>query len=300
MAIQWFPGHMAKARRQVEEKLKQVDMVFELLDARLPLSSRNPMIDELVRRKPRVILLTKSDLADPEATRAWSEHFRANDIQVLPIDTLSGKGIKKITAVSQDLMKDKFEDMEKKGIRRRRIRAMVLGVPNVGKSALINRLAGRSAAKTGDRPGVTRSQQWIRVGNGLELLDTPGILWPKFEDRRVGLRLAVSGAIREDILPVEEVALFLLEYLASRYGSLLEERYKLKPTAESDPLALLEEVGSRRGCMRKGGELDLEKAAEVVLRDLRSGRIGRVSLELPEDWEQDEEEEAHESQGDDT
>jgi ribosome biogenesis GTPase A len=300
MAIQWFPGHMAKARRQVEEKLKQVDMVFELLDARLPLSSRNPMIDELVSRKPRVILLTKSDLADPEATRAWSEYFRANDIQVLPIDTLSGKGIKKITAVSQDLIKDKFEAMEKKGIRRRRIRAMVLGVPNVGKSALINRLAGRSAAKTGDRPGVTRSQQWIRVGNGLELLDTPGILWPKFEDRRVGLRLAVSGAIREDILPVEEVASFLLEYLAGRYGSLLEKRYKLKPTAESDPLALLEEVGSRRGCMRKGGEVDLEKAAEVVLRDFRSGRIGRVSLELPEDWEQDEEEEAHESQGDDT
>ncbi|OYD06489.1 ribosome biogenesis GTPase YlqF [Paludifilum halophilum] len=288
MAIQWFPGHMAKARRQVEERLKQVDLAFELLDARLPLSSRNPLIDELVGGKARVILLTKSDLADPEATRQWSESFRSADVKVLPIDTLSGTGVKRIPSISRDLMKDRLAALREKGIRHRRIRAMVLGVPNVGKSALINRLAGRGAAKTGDKPGVTRSQQWIKMGNGMELLDTPGILWPKFEDPDVGLRLAASGAIREDILPVDEVALYLLGYLADRYKERLNERYRLQVTEDRDPLSLLEEVGRRRGCMRRGGEVDLEKAADVVLRDFRSGRFGRISLEFPRDWRKEE------------
>ncbi|MFC4076411.1 ribosome biogenesis GTPase YlqF [Salinithrix halophila] len=296
MTIQWFPGHMAKARRQVEEKIKQVDLVYELLDARLPLSSRNPMIDELVGEKARVILLTKSDLADPEATRLWSDYFRSAQVKVLPIDTLSGTGIQKISSISRDLMKDKLAALEKKGIKRQRIRAMVLGVPNVGKSALINRLAGRSIAKTGDRPGVTRAQQWIKVGDGTELLDTPGILWPKFEDKTVGLRLAASGAIREEILPVDEIGLYLLGYLGDRYPASLIDRYNMELSDGADGLTLLEEVGRRRGCMRKGGEVDYEKAADIVVKDLRSGRLGRISLEFPSDWEKGEE--ANESTGD--
>jgi ribosome biogenesis GTPase A len=282
MTIQWFPGHMAKARRQVEEKMKQVDLVFELLDARLPLSSRNPLIDEVVKEKPRVILLTKSDLADPAVTRRWSEAFRQDGVKVLPIDTLSGTGIKQIPIISRELVKEKLATQAKKGIRLSRIRAMVLGVPNVGKSALINRLSGRSIAKTGDRPGVTRAQQWIKMGDGMELLDTPGILWPKFEDPDVGLRLAASGAIKEEILPIEEVGLYLMSTLAQWYPSALEERYKLENLSD-DGLVLLEEVGRRRGCMRRGGEVDLERAAEVVLRDFRSGRLGRITLEFPEE-----------------
>ncbi|PTM59079.1 ribosome biogenesis GTPase YlqF [Desmospora activa] len=282
MTIQWFPGHMAKARRQVEEKLKQVDLVLELLDARLPLSSRNPLIDEVIKGKPRVILLTKSDLADPEVTQRWSEAFRRDGIKVLPIDILSGSGIKRIHTISRELMKEKLAAQMKKGIQRQRIRAMVLGVPNVGKSALINRLSGRSIAKTGDRPGVTRTQQWIKVGDGLELLDTPGILWPKFEDRVVGLRLAASGAIKEEILPIEEIGLYLLSYLGHRYPHVLNDRYRVE-NATADGLTLLEEVGRRRGCMRRGGEIDLGKAAEIVLRDFRSGRLGRITLELPDE-----------------
>lgn len=285
---------MAKARRQVEEKLNQVDLVLELLDARLPLSSRNPMIDDLIKGKPRIVLLTKSDLADPDATRCWTEFFRGEKTQALPVDILSGKGVKAIFSISRELMKEKIENQAQKGIRRHRIRAMVLGVPNVGKSALINRLSGRSTAKTGDRPGVTKAQQWIKLGNGMELLDTPGILWPKFEDREVGLRLASSGAIKEEILPVDEIGLYLLEYLSQRYPEQLKDRYKLSDIRDLQGPALLEEVGKRRGCMRKGGEVDLEKAAEMVLRDLRSGRLGRISLEFPSDWE----EKPNESEGD--
>ncbi|SDW00525.1 Ras superfamily GTP-binding protein YlqF [Marininema mesophilum] len=294
--IQWFPGHMAKARRQVEEKVKQVDLVFELLDARLPMASGNPMIDEVLGEKLRVILLTKSDLADPKVTKEWGDHFRAHHIKVLPIDTLSGEGIKKIPLISRELLKEKLASRDRKGIKSERIRAMVVGVPNVGKSALINRVAGRSIAKTGDRPGVTRTQQWIKVGDGMELLDTPGILWPKFEDQIVGFRLAASGAIREDILPVDEVGLYLLNYLGERYPELLRERYKIEEPESMEGLALLEEVGRHRGCMRRGGEIDYDKAADIVVKDLRSGRLGRVSLERPSDWEV----EVDESDGDDS
>ncbi|GGA33537.1 ribosome biogenesis GTPase A [Kroppenstedtia guangzhouensis] len=287
MTIQWFPGHMAKARRQVEEKLKQVDLVFELLDARLPLSSRNPMIEDLIREKSRLILLTKSDLADREATRLWAGFFRSDKVRAQPVDILSGTGIKQIGPISRELVKEKLASQTRKGIQRHRIRIMVVGVPNVGKSALINRLAGRSTAKTGDRPGVTRTQQWIKLGNGMELLDTPGILWPKFDDPKVGLRLAASGAIKEEILPVEEIGLYLLNYIAKRYPDLIRDRYRVNPGKEREARLLLEEVGRRRGCMKKGGEIDLEKAAEVVLRDYRSGRLGRISLEFPTDWEEE-------------
>jgi len=288
MSIQWFPGHMAKARRQVEEKLRQVDIVFELLDARLPLSSRNPMMDEIVKQKPRLILLTKCDLADEKANRVWIHHFREQKKHVLPIDAQTGKGVAQILPQCERILKPLFESRAKKGIQTKRFRAMVIGIPNVGKSSLINRLAKRTAAVTGDRPGVTKAQQWIRVGQSMELLDTPGILWPKFDDPAVGLRLAASGAIKEEILPLLDVAIYVVEYLQKRYPELLMNRYKLKNGLDFSPDELLSEIGKRRGCLVKGGEIDLEKTAEILLNDLRAGRIGRISFEVPEDWEEEE------------
>ncbi|WP_092040133.1 ribosome biogenesis GTPase YlqF [Planifilum fulgidum] len=299
MTIQWFPGHMAKARRQVEEKIKMVDVVLELLDARLPQSSRNPLIDRLVGDRPRIVLMMKSDLADEAVTDEWVRFFRGRDVEAVPIDAENRRQIAEIPRVAGRLLEEKKSALERKGIRFRRIRAMVLGIPNVGKSTLINRLAGRSAARTGDRPGVTRGQQWIRVGNTMEILDTPGILWPKLEDPRVGLRLAASGAIREEILPLEEVAAFLLRYLRGRYPDRLRERYRLEDLPPAEGADLLEEVGRRRGCVAKGGVIDREKAAEIVLRDFRSGRFGRVSLERPADWLEDGEGTSDESAGND-
>lgn len=293
MSIQWFPGHMAKARRQVEEKLKQVDIVFELLDARLPLSSRNPMMDQILKQKPRLILLTKCDLADEKANHDWIQYFRQQKQEVLPIDAKTGKGVSKIQGHCERILKPLFEAREKKGIQLRKFRAMVVGIPNVGKSSLINRLAKRSATVTGDRPGVTKAQQWIRVGKLMELLDTPGILWPKFDDPIVGLRLAASGAIKEEILPVMDVSLYVVSYLRERYPELLVNRYKLKSELDTTPEELLQEIGRRRGCLIKGGEVDLEKTAEILLNDLRSGRIGRISFEVPEDWNEKEIENGH-------
>ncbi|MBA4494709.1 ribosome biogenesis GTPase YlqF [Paenactinomyces guangxiensis] len=286
MSIQWFPGHMAKARRQVEEKLKLVDIVFELLDARLPLSSRNPMIDDLVKHKPRLLLLTKCDLADERGNKAWLDFFHSQGMSALPVDAKTGKGVGQIQPASEKLLQPLFATREKKGIRSRQVRAMVLGIPNVGKSSLINRLAKRTAAVTGDRPGVTKAQQWIRIGKTMELLDTPGILWPKFDDSEVGLRLAASGAIKEEILPLEEVALYAVNYLSDRYPQFLAERYKLKDLSLSG-VGLLTEIGKKRGCLQKGGEINFEKVAEILLNDLRSGRIGKVTMEMPGDWHSD-------------
>lgn len=280
-AIQWFPGHMAKARRQVEEKCKQVDIIFELLDARLPLSSRNPMIHQVIQNKPRLILLTKSDLADPQASQEWSQYFQRQQQTALWIDAKAGKGIKRILTASEQVLAPLFAARAKKGIRTQRMRAMIIGIPNVGKSSLINRLARRAATQTADRPGVTKAQQWIRIGRRLELLDTPGILWPKFDEPKIGLRLAASGAIREEILPLEEVALFVLDFLQQRYPGRLSERYRVTEGAE--PLTLLEEIGRRRGCLQKGGIVDLEKAAELLLQELRGGQLGRITLEWPKE-----------------
>lgn len=283
MTIQWFPGHMAKARRQVEEKLKLVDIVFELLDARLPLSSRNPMMDEILKDKPRLILLTKCDLADERVNQAWMKYFQARRMPVLPVDAQTGKGVQQIIPACEKILAPLFQQREKKGIQSRKFRAMVTGIPNVGKSSLINRLAKRSVAETGDRPGVTKAQQWIRVGKTMELLDTPGILWPKFDDPVTGLRLAASGAIKETILPIDEVALYVLNYLKDRYPDCLKKRYKLEQT-EQDGVALMEEIGKKRGCLLRGGEIDYEKVAELLLHELRAGRLGRISFEFPEDW----------------
>jgi len=286
MTIQWFPGHMTRAKRQIEEKLKLIDVVFELLDARVPESSRNPMIDEIVGSKPRLLLLNKADLADAEATVRWSEHFRALGREVLAIDANTGSGVRDIPGRVKVLLKEKIERQISKGMRPRPARALIVGIPNVGKSTLINRLAGRNAAVTGDRPGVTKGQQWIRTGGDLELLDTPGILWPKFEDPEVGFRLAATGAIKEEILPIEEVACFTLRWLTKTYREALAERYGLTELPEDLPdlaaaAEVLEEIGRRRGCVGSGGRIDYEKASGVLLRDLRSGKLGRITLEAP-------------------
>jgi ribosome biogenesis GTPase A len=285
MSIHWFPGHMAKARRQIEEKLKQIDIVMELLDARLPLASRNPMIDEITGQKARLVLFTKGDMADEANTNEWVSYFADIGVSVLPIDAKTGKGVQKIATTCERILEPLFVSRKKKGIVSKKMRAMVLGIPNVGKSSLINRLAGRQATQTGDRPGVTKAQQWIRVGKQLELLDTPGILWPKFEDPNVGMRLAMSGAIKEDILPTEEVALHTLKYLSSRYPAYLESRYNIE-IIEQTPVELLDEIGKKRGCLMRGGQIDWDKAADIVMGDLRSGRLGRISLETPSDYKE--------------
>ncbi|WP_400163420.1 ribosome biogenesis GTPase YlqF [Brevibacillus sp. TJ4] len=287
MTIQWFPGHMAKARRQVTEKLNLIDVVIELLDARLPLSSRNPMIDEIVGDKPRLILLNKADMADEKVTDEWTAYFRNLGIRTLPIDALSGKGVNKLTELCRELAADMLNKRAERGMQARAIRIMILGIPNVGKSSLINRLSKRSVAQTGDRPAVTKAQQWVKVGDTLELLDTPGILWPKFEDQMVGLRLAASGAIKDELIDFTEVALFVISYMMHYYPQRLLERYKLQELPE-DKVAMLEEIGRKRGCIISRGEIDYDKAAELFLRELRSGKLGRVSVERPIDWEMEE------------
>lgn len=285
MTIQWFPGHMAKARRQVTERLKQIDVVIELLDARLPLSSRNPMIDEIVSGKPRLILLNKADLADEKVTSEWIAYFKEQGLRTLPIDALSGKGVNRLPELCQELASDMLAKRAERGMQARAIRIMILGIPNVGKSSLLNRLAKRAVAQTGDRPAVTKAQQWVKMGDTLELLDTPGILWPKFEDELVGLRLAASGAIKDELIDFTEVALFTIEYMMQYYPERLVERFKLKELPE-DRVIMLEEIGKKRGCLVSGGHVDYDKAAEIFLRELRSGKLGAVTIERPSDWKE--------------
>jgi ribosome biogenesis GTPase A len=287
MTIQWFPGHMTRARRQIEEKLKLIDVVIELLDARIPLSSRNPMIDEILQNKPRLVLLNKNDLADPEVTAKWVAYFAEQGLQALPVDAANGNQMKEIMARCKQLMAHKIEAQLRKGINPRAVRALIVGIPNVGKSTLINRLAGRKIAATGDKPGVTKGQQWIKVAQAMELLDTPGILWPKFEDQQVGMRLAVTGAIKEELLHTADIALFAVRYLAAHYGASLKERFGIDklPDDLSDTNAVvevMEAIGRKRGALMSGGRVDLEKASLVILRELRAGKMGRISLETPD------------------
>ncbi|TLS49868.1 ribosome biogenesis GTPase YlqF [Paenibacillus antri] len=286
MTIQWFPGHMTRARRQIEEKLKLIDVAIELLDARLPASSRNPMIGDILGQKPRLVLLNKSDLADPAATERWVEKLAADQVRVLPIDASTGTGVRDILPRAKELMAPKYEAWRKKGMEPRPIRTLIVGIPNVGKSTLINRLAGRAVAATGDRPGVTKGQQWIKFGKEMDLLDTPGILWPKFEDPQVGFRLAATGAIRDEILNSEDVAFFTAKFLCKRYPGVFQERYGIETLPEDleDPnqvVELLEAIGRRRGAVMSGGKINLAKASDVFLHDLRSGKLGRITLELP-------------------
>ncbi|MCX3303873.1 ribosome biogenesis GTPase YlqF [Bacillus sp. NEAU-CP5] len=280
MTIQWFPGHMAKARREVTEKLKLIDIVYELVDARIPMSSRNPMIEEILKNKPRIMLLNKADKADAAVTAQWKDHFQEQGIPSLSINSVNGQGLHQIVPSSKELLKDKFDKMKAKGIRPRAIRALIIGIPNVGKSTLINRLAKKNIAKTGDRPGITTSQQWVKVGKELELLDTPGILWPKFEDELVGLRLAITGAIKDTIINLQDVAVFGLRFLEEHYPDRLKERYELQEIPE-DIAALFDAIGEKRGCLMGGGMVDYDKTTEVIIRDIRTEKFGRLSFETP-------------------
>lgn len=290
MTIQWFPGHMAKARRQVEEKLSLIDVVIELLDARIPLSSRNPMIDEIIKNKPRLILLNKKDLADSLITNLWIDYFAKQGIHAHPIDSLSGSGIHKIADLSMELVQTMQEKRASRGLQPRNVRTMIIGIPNVGKSSLINRLAKKNVAQTGDRPGITKAQKWIKSGDRLELLDTPGILWPKFEDQIVGYRLAATGAIKDEILDMIDIASFVVDYFKVHYPERLSERYKLDDLPE-DKIELLELIGRKRGCLISGGNVDYDKVAEIILRELRTGKLGSFSLEDPRDLPTDSEDE---------
>ncbi len=283
MTIQWFPGHMAKARRQVEEKLKLVDIVFELLDARIPFSSRNPMIDEIIGAKPRLILLNKEDMADRAVTGEWVQFYRKKGLAALPVNSRTGEGTKQIVAAAQEVLKEKLERLRRKGVRPRAIRAMIVGIPNVGKSTLINRLAGKNIAKTGNVPGVTKAQQWIKVGRTLELLDTPGILWPKFEDQETGYKLALTGAIKDTILDLQDICVFGLRFLIEHYPRQLIERYQLEEIP-ADIVRLFDEIGKRRGCLTGGGEIDYDKVAELVIREIRNIQFGPISFERPADF----------------
>ena len=281
--VQWFPGHMTKARKIITENLKLVDAVIELLDARIPYSSANPMLQEIISGKPRVVALNKADLADPVITRKWVDYFTQQGIKAVSIDSMTGKGTKQLVQAVEDMAREKTEKLLSKGfIKPRAARVMILGIPNVGKSSLINRLAGAVKAKAADKPGVTRAKQWIRIGKNLELLDTPGILWPKFEDMTVGLKLAFTGAINDEAIDREQVVAVFLETMAKLYPERLRERYKLIDELPEQPMELLEMVGRKRGCLVKGGAVDLDKAQRIVFTDFRSGKLGVVSLDVPE------------------
>ena len=281
--VQWFPGHMTKARKIITENLKLVDAVIELLDARIPYSSANPMLQEIISGKPRVVALNKADLADPVITRKWVDYFTQQGIKAVSIDSMTGKGTKQLVQAVEDMAREKTEKLLSKGvIKPRAARVMILGIPNVGKSSLINRLAGAVKAKAADKPGVTRAKQWIRIGKNLELLDTPGILWPKFEDMTVGLKLAFTGAINDEAIDREQVVAVFLETMAKLYPERLRERYKLIDELPEQPMELLELVGRKRGCLIKGGAVDLDKAQRIVFTDFRSGKLGVVSLDVPE------------------
>lgn len=279
MTIQWFPGHMAKARREVQEKLKLVDFVIELVDARAPYSSQNPMLQQLLNNKSKMLVLMKKDLADQEITEQWLQYFQAHTITAVTANVNNRKDIQTIVETAKKLGQAKLERLKKKGVRPRAARAMIIGIPNVGKSTLINRLANKKIAKTGDRPGVTKSQQWIKVKNDFELLDTPGILWPKFEEESVGLRLAAIGTIKDQLLPMQEIAAFIIRYMKEYYPTNIEERYQLSDQLEMSEI--FEQIGTRRGCLEAGGLVNYEKTAEVIIQDLRNGKLGNLTLEEP-------------------
>ena len=283
MNIQWYPGHMTKTRRQMEEDVKLVDLVAEVVDARIPISSRNPDIDAIVGNRPRLIVFNRADQADPAMTARWIAWFKAKGYGVLETDAKSGKGVGQFSIAAKSVLKNKLAAWKAKGQVGRPIRAMVVGVPNVGKSTFINKVAKRKSAKASDRPGVTRGKQWVSVDSGLELLDTPGILWPKFEDETTGLHLAFTGAVKDEITDMEALACALLELLRDRYPKVLRERYKL---AELDGLQgweLLEQGARKRGMLISGGEADTERMAKVLLDEFRGGKLGRFTLEVPED-----------------
>lgn len=286
MNYQWYPGHMTKAKRMMQENIGLIDLVIELVDARIPLSSRNPDIDELGKNKARLVLLNKSDLADAGANKLWMEYFRGKGFHVLEINARSGQGLRAIQGMVKEACKEKIERDRKRGIKNRPVRAIVVGIPNVGKSTFINSFAGKACTKTGNKPGVTKGKQWIRLNRELELLDTPGILWPKFESEEMGRNLALIGSMNDEILQMTELAAGLIAYLLVHYREALFARYQIEEKGQeakldATPLIVLQHVCEVRKCYKKGQEADFEKAASIVMDDFRSGRIGRITLELP-------------------
>ena len=277
--VHWFPGHMAKATRMIQEHIKKVDVVIELLDARIPNSSSNPVISELAGNKPHVVILNKTDLADTKETKEWVNHFREQGKTVVMMDSISGRGQKQLITAVQNLAKPIIDKWMAKGIRTRSVRTIILGIPNVGKSTLINKLAGTAATRTADKAGHTRGQQWVRIGKSLELLDTPGILWPKLEDQRAAMRLAITGSISDDVYDSETVMGHLLSYMLEKHPHVLVDRFKLQAEEMTDPMVALEAIGRRRGCLVKGGHVDLDKARRIVLADYRNGKWGLLSFD---------------------
>lgn len=283
MNIQWYPGHMTKTRRMMEENIALVDVVIELIDARIPYSSKNPEIDELAKNKYRIIVMNKSDLADERATAVWSEYFQNQGFEVILTDSVKGKGVKNVTDVARELMEEKIQRLKARGRLFVPIRAMIVGIPNVGKSTFINKYVGKATAKTGDKPGVTRGKQWIKIKKDFELLDTPGILWPKFEDQQVGLKLAFTGAINDDILDVETMAVEFVKIMMERYPNAIRERYGVEYDQNSDAHQVFLDIGEARGFKIKGNQIDTLRCAKILFDEYRGGMLGKITLEMPED-----------------
>lgn len=281
MHFQWYPGHMTKAKRMMQENIKLIDLVIELVDARVPMSSRNPDIDELGKNKARLILLNKADLAEEKWSDAWAEFFKAKGYSVVKVNSKKGGGIKSIQGVIQEACKEKIERDRKRGILNRPVRAMVVGIPNVGKSTFINALAGKACTKTGNKPGVTKGKQWIRLNKQVELLDTPGILWPKFEDQEVGKKLAFIGSIKEEILNIDELAIEMIKFMRVQYSGVLAEKYSVEESEDS--YQTLRNIAEARHCLIRGNELDIQKASQLFIDDFKNGRLGRLTLEFPDD-----------------
>ncbi|GIP62107.1 ribosome biogenesis GTPase A [Virgibacillus pantothenticus] len=281
MTIQWFPGHMAKAKREVEEKLKLVDFVIELVDARAPLSSQNPMLQQVIHQKSKMIVMMKKDLADQQVTEQWIDYFQQQNISAIAINVNERNDIQAVIQLAKEQAKKKMEKLKAKGIQPRAARAIIVGIPNVGKSTLINRLANKKIAKTGNKPGVTKQQQWIKVKKDFELLDTPGILWPKFEDEEVGYRLAAIGTIKDQLLSLQDVVAFAIHYMQIHYPENLEKRYSIDKEMQ-DMWDIFVYIGKQRGALQSGGKVDFSKVSDIVIQDLRSGKLGKISLEAPE------------------
>ena len=280
--VQWFPGHMAKTRRLIKESLPFVDLVTEIVDARIPMSSSNPELKEMIGNKPRIVLLNKCDVADEKATAEWVEYYKNNGMYAIPVDCRSGKGLNAYLPLVRDVLKDKIQRNTEKGMVGKPLRVMVVGIPNTGKSSFINKMAGRNRAKVADKPGVTRSNSWFAVGNGVELLDTPGVLWPKFDDKAVGDKLAFIGSVKDEILDSEVLAMRLINVLKNGYCDRISERFKITGFEDKEDYEILEMIGRKRGMLISGGEIDTERASIMLLDEYRGGKLGRLTLELPE------------------
>lgn len=279
--IQWFPGHMTRTKRQIEASLPLIEAVVEIIDARVPASSRNPDLDTLVAGKPRIVLMNKADTADEEATRQWVSYFQQQGISAIPVDCRSGKGLNRFLPTVREVLKENIEKNIQRGMAGRALRLMVVGIPNAGKSSFINRMMGQNKAKVADRPGVTRGNQWFSIAKGVEMLDTPGVLWPKFEDQIVGERLAFTGAVKDDIMDIESLAMRLIELLREEYPDALDHRYKTGPVQELPSYEVLELIGKKRGMLAGRGEIDTQRAAVMLLDEFRGGKLGKITLELP-------------------